>query len=205
MFISFEGIDGAGKTTQVAMLQQTLQDRGREVVVTREPGGTALGVDLRKLLLGGASDGAAIDAHAEALLFAADRAQHVAQLIRPALDRGAVVLCDRYIDSSVAYQGGGRELSAKEIRDLSMWATGNMVPDVTFVLDLPAEQSHARLTGPEDRMESAGLAFAQRTRQAFLDMAADEPERFVVLDATLPADQVAQLVLEHLNSRAARN
>ncbi|EFA22241.1 dTMP kinase [Bifidobacterium gallicum] len=191
MFITFEGIDGAGKTTQVKLLAQALQEAGRSVEVTREPGGTALGASLRRLLLEGVADGSAIDEHAEALMFAADRAQHVAQVIRPAMQRGDDVICDRYIDSSVAYQGGGRDIGADQIRALSMWATGGLVPDLTIVLDLDPALSAARLNRPADRMESAGDEFARRTREAFLAMAAAEPERFRVIDASLPVERIA--------------
>ena len=133
LFISFEGVDGVGKTTQVERLRDYLEAAGREVVVTREPGGTALGGSLRQLLLrepgdAAEADGADIAPRAEALIFAADRAQHVAEVVRPALERGAVVITDRYLDSSLAYQAGGRELTADDVRGLSMWATGGLMP-----------------------------------------------------------------------------
>ena len=143
IFISFEGVDGAGKTTQVERLRAFCEERGREVVVTREPGGTQLGRAIRRLLLNGVPDTAAdIAPQAEALLFAADRAQHVAEVIRPALARGAVVITDRYLDSSLAYQAGGRELTADEIRSLSMWATGGLLPERTYLLDMDPALSH---------------------------------------------------------------
>ena len=219
LFISFEGVDGVGKTTQVDRLRAYLEEAGREVVVTREPGGTALGRAIRALLLHGvpsdsadadrryAADAAAdertavpartstaapadIAPRAEALLFAADRAQHVAQVIRPALARGAVVITDRYIDSSLAYQAGGRELTAAEIRNLSVWATGDLFPARTYLLDMDPARSHSRLQHAEDRMESAGDGFQQRTRQAFLDLASAEPSRFRVIDAARGIDDV---------------
>ena len=155
IFISFEGIDGVGKTTQVERLRAYVEAQGRECVVTREPGGAS-----RKLLRGGVEGSDAdIAPRAEALLFAADRAQHVAEVIRPALERGAVVITDRYLDSSLAYQAGGRELTAGEIRDLSMWATCELLPNRTYLLDLDPVQSHARLQHDEDRKESAGNVF----------------------------------------------
>lgn len=193
LFVSFEGVDGAGKTTQVERLADHWRARGREVVVTREPGGTSLGVEIRRLLLHGDEP---IAARAEALLFAADRAQHVAETIRPALERGAIVITDRYLDSSLAYQAGGRELTADEIRELSMWATGGLLPRRTYLLDIDPELAHARLTHADDRIESAGDAFRRRTRRAFLDLAGREPERFLVVDASAPADDVARTICQ---------
>lgn len=207
LFISFEGVDGVGKTTQVERLRQYLESRGRTVVVTREPGGTPLGVALRKLLLhnvssGNVSDDASSDSgtannppadiapRAEALIFAADRAQHVAELIRPALDRGDVVITDRYLDSSLAYQAGGRELTPAEIRNLSLWATNGLLPVRTYLLDMDPSVSHTRLQHEADRMESAGDDFQNRTRRAFLDLASAEPDRFRVIDAAQSIDQV---------------
>ena len=191
LFVSFEGVDGVGKTTQVERLRAYLQERGRAVLVTREPGGTPLGTALRQLLLHNvASDAADIAPRAEALIFAADRAQHVAETIRPALERGEVVITDRYLDSSLAYQAGGRELTAVEIRNLSMWATNNLLPKRTYLLDMDPAASHARLQHAEDRMESAGNDFQHRTRQAFLDLAAAEPDRFRVIDANQSINDV---------------
>ena len=185
LFISFEGVDGVGKTTQVGRLRDYALSLGYDVVVTREPGGTPLGRALRQLLLHGVSSGADDDAaaapqpasaadiapRAEALIFAADRAQHVAEKIRPALERGAVVITDRYLDSSLAYQAGGRELTPAEIRNLSLWATDNLLPERTYLLDMDPSQSHERLTHSADRMEAAGDDFQKRTRRAFLDLA----------------------------------
>ena len=195
IFISFEGVDGVGKTTQVERLRAYVESQGRECVVTREPGGTALGVAIRRMLLHGVDaenggDCADIAPRTEALLFAADRAQHVAEVIAPALRRGAVVVTDRYLDSSLAYQAGGRELTAADIRSLSMWATGGLLPKRTYLLDLDPERSHARLQHAEDRMEAAGDDFQRRTRAAFLDLAKAEPERFRVIDAGLAIDEV---------------
>lgn len=190
IFISFEGVDGVGKTTQVERLRGYAESLGREVMVTREPGGTPLGSAIRRLLLhgvGGQGDapGAAdIAPRAEALLFAADRAQHVAEVIRPSLEHGSVVITDRYLDSSLAYQAGGRELTAAEVRNLSLWATGGLLPRRTYLLDMDPALSHARLKCDEDRMESAGDAFQRRTRAAFLDLAGREPDRFRVIDAS---------------------
>ena len=195
LFISFEGGDGAGKTTQLRRLAEWVtQASGREVVCTREPGGTELGRSLRQVLLHGAD----IDARTEALLFAADRAHHVAALIRPALDRGAVVLTDRYLDSSVAYQGGGRELSAQQVEDLSLFATDHLLPAVTVLLDLDPAHLPQRIAADPDRLERAGDEFHQRTRAAFLDRAGRDPERWLVLDAALGVEELAAAVRDRV-------
>lgn len=186
LFISLEGVDGVGKTTQTRRLRDYASGLGHEVVVTQEPGGTELGASLRTLLLHGGS----VSQRAEALLFAADRAQHVEAIVRPALQRGAVVITDRYLDSSLAYQAGGRGLKAGEIRELSMWAVDGLLPARTYLLDMDPAQSHSRLARSEDRMESAGNGFQARTRQAFLALAHDDPHRFLVVDASLPIDAV---------------
>lgn len=191
LFLSFEGIDGVGKSTQVELLREYLHDRGREVVVTREPGGTPMGRELRSLLLEGSPDGAEISPRAEALMFAADRAQHVHQVIRPALSRGAVVISDRYIDSSLAYQAGGRELTVEEVSSLSMWATAELLPTRTYLLDLDPREALDRVGRERDRMESAGEGFRRRTRDEFLDLARADATRFMVVDAAETVDQVA--------------
>lgn len=195
LFISFEGVDGAGKTTQVNLLADYLRALGREVVVTREPGGTALGTQIRAMLLTANPD-EEISPRTEALLFAADRAQHVSEVIRPALERGAVVITDRYLDSSLAYQSGGRELTADDIRTLSMWATNNLLPARTYLLDIDPRASHTRLEHAEDRMESAGDDFQQRTRTAFLELAAVQPQRFCVIDAQQSVGEIAALICD---------
>ena len=190
LFIVFEGGEGAGKSTQVGLLRDALIAQGREVVVTREPGGTPAAEAIRALVLDPANAG--LDSRAEALLFAAARAEHVAALIRPALDRGAVVVCDRYIDSSVAYQGLGRDLGAEKIREISAWATENLFPDLTVVLDIDPVIGLARagqVSEAPDRMESEDLSFHQMVREAFLSAAASDADRYLVLDATGdPAD-----------------
>ena len=195
LFISFEGVDGAGKTTQVNLLADYLRALGREVVVTREPGGTALGTQIRAMLLTTNPD-EEISPRTEALLFAADRAQHVSEVIRPALERGAVVITDRYLDSSLAYQSGGRELTADDIRTLSMWATNNLLPARTYLLDIDPRASHTRLEHAEDRMESASDDFQQRTRTAFLELAAVQPQRFCVIDAQQSVGEIAALICD---------
>ena len=189
LFIAFEGGDGAGKSTQARLLGQTLADRGLKGVHTREPGGTALGKTLRELVLHG-PDGSG-SPRAEALIFAADRAHHVATLVRPALDRGAVVITDRYLDSSVAYQGAARQLGHDEVRDLSLWAVEGLVPDLTVLLDVPTAEGRSRRGDEHDRLEREADDFHERVRRTFLDLAAREPARYAVLDATLPPDVLA--------------
>ena len=194
VFVSFEGGDGVGKSTQVALLGHHLATLGREVVVTREPGGTPLGLELRRAVLHGEH----LDPRTEALLYAADRAHHVDTLVRPALERGAVVLSDRYLDSSVAYQGTGRGLGADEVEQLSLWAVRGLLPHVTVLLDLDPAVGLARLTGDPDRLESAGAEFHLRTRAAFLARAAADPDRWLVVDASRPAEDIAAVVRARL-------
>ena len=214
LFISFEGVDGAGKTTQVQQAHNYLQGRGLRSLVTREPGGTPVGLTIRELVLHGlaafpsvavtggtdvvdASDDLA--PRTEALLYAADRAEHVAQVVRPALERGDIVLCDRYLDSSVAYQAGGRDLSEDVIRRLSLWASQGLMPKRTYLLDADPSQSESRLDHEPDRLESAGDDFQQHVRQAFLQLAQNEPDRFLVIDATQSIDQVWQIIQDDLD------
>lgn len=191
LWITLEGGDGSGKTTQATALEAWLRESGREVVRTREPGGSDVGVLIRDIVLHHRGD---IAPRAEALLYAADRAHHVATVVRPALDRGAVVVQDRYLDSSVAYQGAGRILDAGEVRDLSLWATDGALPDITVLLDLDPAAARARLDAddkPFDRLEAEKADFHERARTAFLGLAAAEPERFLVLDATRPPVDLA--------------
>lgn len=192
MFITFEGIDGVGKSTQLNLLQQWLEGRGHEVVRTLEPGGTELGQEIRHLLLHRKGD---VSPRSEALLYAADRAHHVATKIRPALDAGKVVLSDRYFDSSVAYQGAARELDVEEVRNISLWAVDNLLPDLTVLLDLDAEAAMNRrsTTGTEpDRLEREKVDFFVRAREQYLALAV-EP-RFLVIDATKSVDEIQELI-----------
>ncbi|HMA46016.1 MAG TPA: dTMP kinase, partial [Frankiaceae bacterium] len=194
-FLVVEGGEGAGKSTQVALLRDWLAGLGREVVVTREPGGTPVGEKLRALLLDPA--GGRIGGRAEALLYAADRAEHVERVVEPALRRGAVVLSDRYVDSSLAYQGAGRELDHDMIGKLSQWATGGLVPDLTVLLDLPAEEGLRRARGRaegSDRMEAETVAFHERVREGFLRLARADPQRYLRVDAGLPAEEVQRRI-----------
>ncbi|WP_296182474.1 dTMP kinase [uncultured Mobiluncus sp.] len=194
LFVAFEGCDGVGKTTQITRAASWVRQQGWDVIETREPGGTDLGVALRQLLL----DAGDVSARAEALLFAADRAQHVHKLIIPAINDGKVVITDRYLASSIAYQGHGRELGAREIRDLSMWATGGLVPNLTVLLDLDPEAAAARQAadtslGSPDRMERAGLDFQKRVREDFLRMSEGQ-DTWLVVDASLPVEEIATQV-----------
>jgi len=189
IFISFEGIDGVGKSTQADLLEAHLRSKGREVVRTFEPGGTELGKEIRNLLLHQGH----VDARAEALLYAADRAHHTATKIRPALEAGTDVITDRYLDSSVAYQGAGRVLGAQEVRDLSLWATNGLLPALTVLLDLDAAaaaQRRSKTGEAPDRLEREKLDFFEATRAQYLSLAQAEPGRFLVLDATASVDQL---------------
>ena len=196
LFIAFEGGDGAGKSTQVALLREALEAAGRTVTVTRQPGGTTLGREIRDLVLHGDH----VAPRAEALLFAADKAHHVDQLIRPALDRGEVVLTDRYTDSSVAYQGAGRDLGAQEIHDLNMWAVDDLVPDLTVVVDVSAAEGRRRRGDVHDRLEAEEDAFHEAIRAHYLAMAQGNPQRYVVVDGTLSPDEIHAQVLDRLRT-----
>lgn len=187
-FISFEGGDGAGKTTQIGKLAERLKAAGTEVVVTREPGGTELGLAIRRALLHGED----LSPRTEALLYAADRAHHIATVVRPALDRGATVITDRYMDSSIAYQGAARGLGMDTIGDLNRWAVDGLMPDLTFLLDLDPVIGATRIGAAKDRLESAGDAFHAQVRQTFLDLAGREPDRFVIIDASGSPEQISE-------------
>lgn len=190
-FISFEGGDGVGKSTQSRLLGEWLREAtGREVVWTREPGGTDLGLVLRQAVLHGDH----MDPRTEALLYAADRAHHVASLIRPALSRGDVVITDRYLDSSVAYQAGGRTLPVEEVEQLSLWAVEGLLPHATVLLDIDPLVGTRRLDAAPDRLERAGDEFHQRTRQAYLERAAQDPQRWVVVDASGTVDEIHRTI-----------
>jgi dTMP kinase len=204
LFIAFEGGDGAGKSTQAAELAGALRSRGLAVLQTREPGGTPIGEKLRSLVLDHGHGH--IDARTEALIFAAARAAHASQVIRPALARGEVVLTDRYIDSSVAYQGAGRDLGADAVRDLNAWATSGLQPDLTVLLDVDPELGRRRRTAgdaAEDRLESEADEFHTRIRAAFLDLAAARPADYLVLSAHLPVDELAAKILERVEALLA--
>lgn len=200
LWITLEGGDGSGKTTQARLLAQWMQQRGRIVLHTREPGGSEVGTLIRDIVLHHRGD---IAPRAEALLYAADRAHHVATVVRPALARGEVVIQDRYLDSSVAYQGAGRVLDATEVRDLSLWAAEGALPDLTVLLDLDPSTARRRLDAddkPFDRLEAEKEDFHARVRSAYLALAADEPQRFLVVDASLDPDDIAALIRARLSA-----
>ncbi len=195
VFVVFEGGDGTGKSTQARLLADWLNASGREAVLTHEPGEGEVGRRIRELLLDPATGD--LSPRAEALLYCADRAQHVDTMIRPALERGAVVVCDRYVDSTLAYQGAGRVLDLDELEPLVWWAAGRLRPDLTVLLDLAPHAGLATIA-ERDRLEAADDAFHERTRDGFLDLAAREPERYLVLPAREPVTVVQEAVRHRL-------
>ncbi|HEX3715615.1 MAG TPA: dTMP kinase, partial [Trebonia sp.] len=196
LFIAFEGGEGVGKTTQARLIAIWLREQGYDVVATHEPGATKIGMRLRALLLDTSHSG--MSPQAEALLYAADRAEHVATVIDPALERGAVVITDRYIDSSLAYQGAGRGIPRADIARLNSWATDGRTPDLTVLLDMPPEGGLSRHAHSADRLESEPLDFHRRVRAGFLVLAHAEPDRYLVLDATAPLDQITRRVKDKI-------
>ena len=194
MFVTFEGLDGCGKTTQATLLAETLRDEGVDVVSTREPGGTPLGEAIRDLVLHGDH----VAPWAEAALYVAARAQHVDHVIRPALERGATVICDRYLDTSVAYQGAGRGLGVDTILDLNLLAVGGLVPDRTVLVEIDVETALARVGEKGDRIERAGGAFWPRVVEAYGALAARFPDRFVVVDGRRTIPELAQEIRDRL-------
>jgi dTMP kinase len=196
VFVTFEGLDGSGKTTQAELLRAHLVEAGRDVVATREPGGTELGERIRALLLGGGE----ISAWAEAALFAAARAELVDEVIAPALERGADVICDRYLDSSLAYQGIARGLGVAEVLELNQRVVRGVMPDRTFVLLVDIDESKRRVGTSPDRIEGAGSEFRRRVDQAYRELAEQFPERVVAVDGTMPRDEIARAVREALSA-----
>jgi dTMP kinase len=195
LFVAFEGGDGAGKTTQVRLLAEALRRAGLDVLETRQPGGTDLGVQLRTLVLHGDH----VSPRAEALLYATDKAHHVDTVIAPALDAGRVVITDRYIDSAIAYQGAGRDLGSQEVADIQLWAVAGLVPHLTVVLDVPAGTGRSRRGDVHDRLEAEGDDFHEAVRVHFRALAEAEPERYLVVDATLTPDEIHARVLARLH------
>ena len=192
-FITFEGADGCGKTTQLELLANYLKEKNKEVIITREPGARGLGERIRDILLN--CDGEVSD-RCESFLFLADRAQHIDIIVNPAVEDGKIVLCDRHIDSSVAYQGYGRGLDIEQIDRLNMIATNGKRPDLTLVFDIDAETSMKRVGTEKDRMESAGIDFFNRVRKGYLELANQEPERIRVLDATKSIEEIHNEVVK---------
>lgn len=197
VFITFEGGDGSGKSTQVAKLAETLRQRGLAVVATREPGGTPIAEKIRKVLLD--PENHEMGNRTEALLFAAGRADHVHHLIRPAIARGEIVISDRFMDSSVVYQGMGRGLGVSDVMGLNMWATDNLKPDLTIVLDVESNLGLDRID-TKDRIEQASIEMHQKVRQGFLQLASTDPDRYLVINAALGIDEIAAQVLERVDA-----
>ncbi|WP_377325497.1 dTMP kinase [Pimelobacter simplex] len=195
VFVCFEGGEGGGKSTQSRLLRDRLAAEGYAVRLTHEPGDTPVGKDLRRIVL--SPETGALAHKTEFLLYAADKAEHVETLVLPALDRGEVVLTDRYVDSTLAYQGAGRALDRDELEEVSRWATGDLRPHLTVVLDLEPEAGLGRFE-ERDRIEGEGLAFHQRVRQSFLDLAAHDPEHYLVVDARRSIDEIAALIAERV-------
>ncbi len=195
LFITFEGADGCGKTTQMKLLAQYLEQQGYDVVLTREPGGKGLGEKVREILLN--YDGVVSD-RCESFLFLADRAQNIDIIVNPAVNAGKIVLCDRHTDSTVAYQGYGRGLDIERINKLNYIATNGRKPDLTFVFDIDTETSMKRVGKEKDRMESAGLEFHNRVRYGYLEIARQEPERIKVIDASKSIEEIHKEVLNQL-------
>ena len=194
MFVTFEGLDGSGKTTQVELLREALQREGREVVATREPGGTPLGEEIRRLLLHWSD----VSPWAEAALFAAARAELVSEVIRPALDRGADVLCDRYVDSSLAYQGIARKLGADRVLDLNRAAVDGVLPERTFLLLVEPADVAGRIDGERDRIEREEGDFRERIAAAYRELVQLFPDRIVPIDGTLPPEEIAAMIQRHV-------
>lgn len=200
LFVVFEGGDSVGKSTQVRLLTQHLAERGVEHLVTRQPGGTPLGAELRHLILD--PDTGDVDHRAEALMYAADKAQHVHELIRPALASGLVVVSDRYVDSMIAYQGAGRALDVAEVSEIAWWAVDHLRPHLTVLLDTDPAAAVATIE-QKDRLEAAGLELHRRARQHFLDLAAERPAEYLVLDARDTRERIAAAVAESVDGLLA--
>ena len=193
MFITFEGADGCGKTTQIKLIDEYLRSKGYKTLLTREPGSKGLGEKIREILLN--YDGE-VSSRCESFLFLADRAQHVDCIIKPALQEGTIVLCDRHTDSTVAYQGYGRGLDIEEIKKLNALATGGLKPDLTIVFDVDIETSQSRIGKNKDRMESAGIEFFKKVREGFLEIAKEEPERVKVINSSDTIENIHKKVVE---------
>lgn len=198
LFITFEGGDGCGKTTQINLCTKYFEEKGKNAILTREPGSVGLGQKLRELILHYDGD---ITPVAEVFLFLADRAQHIAKLVKPAVETGKIVLCDRHIDSFVAYQGYGRGEDIEQIKQLNKLATQGIKPDITFVFDVSEEVAQQRVGSEKDRMESAGNEFHKRVRNGYLEIAKQEPERVKVIDANLSINEVFEQVKKYIDEK----
>ena len=193
MFITFEGADGCGKTTQIKLIDEYLRSKGYKTLLTREPGSKGLGEKIREILLNYEGE---VSSRCESFLFLADRAQHVDCIIKPALQEGTIVLCDRHTDSTVAYQGYGRGLDIEEIKKLNALATGGLKPDLTIVFDVDIETSQARVGKNKDRMESAGIEFFKKVREGFSEIAKEEPQRVKVINSSDTIENIHKKVVE---------
>lgn len=187
LFITFEGIDGCGKTTQMGLLAKYLREKGLDVVITREPGSVGLGEKIREILLNYEGE---VSSNCEAFLFLADRAQHIDMLVKPAIDAGKIVLCDRHTDSTIAYQGYGRGVDLDRIKMLNNLATSGVKPDLTFIFDLDVKTALERVGKSQDRMESAGLEFFEKTRKGYLEIGKEEPDRVKVINSNDSIDNI---------------
>jgi dTMP kinase len=203
LFITFEGPEGGGKSSQAAQLVEQLRERGYDVLHSREPGGTSIGEQIRQILF--AFDNTIMHPRTEFLLFSAARAQHVNEVILPQLEKGGVVVCDRFYDASLAYQGYGHDLDLDSLRSITSFATGGLIPDLTLLLDLPVEEGLKRREqdGDWNRLDAYDLDFHHRVREGYLAMAADEPDRWVIIDARRPFDSVQAEVLRVVKARFA--
>lgn len=195
LFITFEGIDGCGKTTQIELLKEELEKKGYTVLLTREPGAKGLGEKFREILLN--YDGE-VSSNCESFLFLADRAQHIDTIIKPAINNGTIVLCDRHTDSTVAYQGYGRELDLEQIYQLNKIATNGIVPDITFILDIDIETSLQRIGKGRDRMENAGSEFFERVRNGYIEIYKQEPERVKLLNGKSPIEEIQNTISNYV-------
>ena len=198
LFITFEGIDGCGKTTQIDLLKNFLTEQGREILITREPGAKGLGSKLREILLHYEGD---VSSNCESFLFLADRAQHIDTIVKPAIEAGQIVLCDRHIDSTVAYQGYGRGVDIGQIKMLNNIATSGLKPDLTFIFDINIETSAKRVGKNQDRMESSGAEFFKKVREGYLNIAKEEPERVKVIDGSKSIESIKDVVISIIESK----
>ena len=195
LFITFEGIDGCGKTTQIELLKESLEKKGYTVLLTREPGAKGLGEKLREILLN--YDGE-VSSNCESFLFLADRAQHIDTIIKPAIDKGVIVLCDRHTDSTVAYQGYGRQLDLEQIYQLNKIATNGIIPDITFILDIDIDTSLQRIGKGRDRMENSGREFFERVRKGYIEISEKEPQRVKLLQGNSPIKDIQNKICDYV-------
>ena len=195
LFITFEGIDGCGKTTQIELLKESLEKKGYTVLLTREPGAKGLGEKLREILLN--YDGE-VSSNCESFLFLADRAQHIDTIIKPAIDKGVIVLCDRHTDSTVAYQGYGRQLDLEQIYQLNKIATNGIIPDITFILDIDIDTSLQRIGKGRDSMENSGREFFERVRKGYIEISEKEPQRVKLLQGNSPIKDIQNKISDYV-------